>query len=127
MDEEKLKFVERLNEVVRFLGYPERGRQTQLAREYKRAQTTVKQWFDGISMPSYAICVDLCKRAGVNYEWFMTGRGKKGYEDNAVQSDPQMNIALQLLQSLPKSERDKAIKILNTLAESPDRRKASGE
>lgn len=32
-------------------------------------------------MPSYDICVDLCKRAGVHFEWFMTGRGVKEFTD----------------------------------------------
>ena len=123
MDEEKLKFVERLKEVVSLLGYPERGRQTQLAKYYGVTQPSVSQWFDGSTMPSYAICVDLCKRAGVNYEWFMTGRGKKGYEDSVVQSDPQINIALQLLQSLPKSEKERAIKIIAAFTESSDDKK----
>lgn len=88
MDQEKRKFLERLNEVVSLLGYQERGRQTQLAKYYDLKQPSVSRWFDGGTMPSYSICVDLCKRAGVCFEWFMTGRGEKKYSDKKTKSDP---------------------------------------
>jgi hypothetical protein len=77
MTEEKRLFIERLTEVVRMLGYPDRGRQTQLAANYKLTQGAVRKWFAGDSQPAYGISVDLCKRARVSYDWLKTGRGPK--------------------------------------------------
>jgi len=77
MTEEKMQFVSRLIELVDQLRYPEHGRQTQLAGYYKVTQGAARKWFAGEAMPSYEICIDLCKRAHVHYEWLMTGRGPK--------------------------------------------------
>ncbi|WP_147375765.1 helix-turn-helix domain-containing protein [Noviherbaspirillum cavernae] len=77
MTEEKMQFVARLVDVTSMLGYPEHGRQTQLASHYKVTQGAARKWFAGETMPSYEICADMCKRAQVHYEWLMTGRGTK--------------------------------------------------
>ena len=40
-------------------------------------------------------------------------------------SDPQINIAIQLLQALPKSEKEQVIKIIATFTESSNNKKAA--
>lgn len=80
MTEEKMQFVARLVEIVTLLGYPEHGRQSQLAAFYKVTQGAARKWFAGETMPSYEICADLCKRARVSFEWLMTGRGSKSFQ-----------------------------------------------
>lgn len=86
MTPEKAAFVARLIEIVTLLKYPEHGRQTMLAQRYKLAQPSVRKWFTGEAMPSYEIAIDLCKRALVSYEWFMTGRGDKYTVDSVPKS-----------------------------------------
>ena len=79
MSEERLKFATRFAEVAAQLGYEGHGKQTQLAKHYSKKQPSVKKWFDGDSQPDYEICVDMCKRGRVHFEWLMTGRGPKVY------------------------------------------------
>jgi hypothetical protein len=80
MNKERLEFAKRFSEVAEQLGYKGHGRQTSMATYYHKAQPSVKKWFDGDSQPDYEICVDLCRRARVHYEWLMTGRGPKAIE-----------------------------------------------
>ena len=121
MNEEKLKFVERLKEVVNLLGYKEHGRQTQLAKYYNLKQPTINSWFSGNTMPSYAICVDLCKRAGVNFYWFMTGRGKRDYIDG-VSLDQKKRALFLLIDSMSEADQETAFKIFNAFTKSSDRK-----
>lgn len=80
MNEERRKFAERFTEIAAQLGYEGHGRQTRLAEHYGKKQPSVKKWFDGDAQPDYEICVDMCRRAKVRYEWLMTGRGPKSLE-----------------------------------------------
>lgn len=115
-----MQFVLRLVELVTDLGYPERGRQTQLAVRYKVTQGATRKWFAGEAMPSYEICVDLCKRARARYEWLMTGRGPKSVEEYLV-DDPRIAHVVKIMQAMPEYKIDQAVKIVDTLAEpAPD-------
>lgn len=122
MTEEKMKFVQRLIDVVTQLGYPEHGRQTQLAQYYKVTQGAARKWFAGEAMPSYEICADLCRRAHVHFEWLMTGRGAKAIHDAA----PPMSLAyvdaveIRLLSLFREASEDGRTAIL-TLAENAPR------
>lgn len=116
MNEERLKFAERFNEIAKQLGYEGHGRQTKLATYYKKKQPSVKKWFDGEAMPDYEICVDLCKRARVHYEWLMTGRGPKSIDEYLV-DNPRIAHALKVMQAMPEYKVDQAVKIIDTLAE----------
>jgi len=77
MNEERRKFAERFADIAAQLGYEGHGRQTRLAEHYGKKQPSVKKWFDGDAQPDYEICVDMCRRAKVSFEWLMTGRGPK--------------------------------------------------
>lgn len=115
MNEERLKFAQRFTEVAAILGYEGHGRQSQLARYYNLKQPSVKKWFDGEAMPEYEICVDLCKRARVHFEWFMTDRGPKSIDEVSI-DDPQIAHALKILQQLAPEKLDQAVKIVDTFA-----------
>jgi hypothetical protein len=116
MNEERRKFAERFTEIACQLGYEGHGRQTNLARYYKLKQPSVKKWFDGDAVPDYAVCVDLCKRAHVHYDWLMTGREPK--ELGSIEYlDPRIEHVLKIMQAMPGYKVDQAVKIVDTLAE----------
>lgn len=116
MEEEKRKFLERFLEVMEILGYTGFGRQTRLAAYYRLKQPSTKKWFDGTAIPSYPICVDLSRRANVNFDWFMTGRGKKRLDSATVPADPVIVAAIDLLGSMDEAERKTALQVLHVLA-----------
>lgn len=116
MKEERLKFSERFTEIAKQLGYDGHGKQTSLARHYNLAQPSVKKWFDGDAMPDFEICVDLCKRSRVHYEWFMTGRGPKSMDDIPLE-DARMAHVLTAMQTMSDYKIDQTVKIVDTLAE----------
>lgn len=126
---EKLAFLARLNEVVAMLDYPERGKQTQLAARYNVTQGACRKWFAGEAMPSYEICLDLCKRAKVTYEWLMTGRGQKLLATSSVVTIEERPAELQWLsgdeaemlsiyRSIEESSRETLKVIANSLPKS---------
>lgn len=98
------------------LGYPERGRQTQLALRYKVTQGATRKWFAAEAMPAYEISLDLCMRANVNYDWLMTGRGSKSADEYPVK-DPRIAHVLKVMESMPEYKVDQAVKIIDTIAE----------
>lgn len=116
MSEERRKFAERFAEVADQLGYKGHGKQTALAQYYGLRQPSVKKWFDGESVPDFSICVDICKRARVHYEWLMTGRGPRSIDDYPV-DDHRIAHALKVMQAMPEYQLDRAVKIIDTLAE----------
>lgn len=118
MAPERSQFVERLVDVVTRLNYPERGRQTALAKRYRLTQPSVRKWFTGETMPSYEVAADLCKRALVSFEWLMTGRGNKFVLSEEI-SDPSILAAIRLLQNMTPHQVNQAIKIIDTIAEPP--------
>lgn len=83
MNSERIKFAQRFAEVAASLGFEGHGRQTRLAEQYGKKQPSVKKWFDGEAQPDYEVCVDMCRRAKVYYEWLMTGRGPKQIDEGA--------------------------------------------
>ncbi len=113
MTEEKRLFLQRLTDLVNELGYPEHGRQTQLAAHYKVTQGAARKWFAAETMPGYEICADLCKRAQVQYEWLMTGRGPK-YLSSPLQSETSK------ISPAAQSLIDEIIKIENEGSSSPE-------
>lgn len=118
---EKQEFINRLIEVTDLLKYPLRGRQTQLAGRYKLRQPSVRKWFTGESMPSYEIAIDLCKRAMVNYEWLMTGRGPKFFMSADQIADPSVRHGYELLVAMEPGARPAAVRLLAAIAEPQDK------
>lgn len=116
MSEERLKFAARFNEVAEILGYKGHGKQSSIARTYGLKQPSTKKWFDGDTIPDFAICVDLCKKAKVHYEWFMTGRGTK-YIGEYKSGDARIDHVIQVMQDMPEYKSNQIIKIIDTLAE----------
>lgn len=104
MQSEKQLFVKRLVELAEELGYPEHGRQTQLAKRYGLAQPSVRKWFTGEAMPSHEIAVDLCRRSLISYEWLMTGRGPK-FLLPSLETDPAIREASRLINALNEEDR----------------------
>ena len=128
MSPDKEAFTKRLIEVVTLLGYPERGRQSQLAQRYKIKQPSVRKWFTSEAMPSYEIQLDLCKRAMVRMEWLLSGRGDKYFGKHEIE-DVYAAKAAELVMALAEESRPMAIRLLNSLAEpeSPHPKAANGE
>ena len=128
MSPEKEAFTKRLIEVVTLLGYPERGRQSQLAQRYKIKQPSVRKWFSSEAMPSYEIQLDLCKRAMVRLEWLLSGGGDKYFGKDEIE-DVYAAKAAELVMALAEESRPMAIRLLNSLAEpeSPHPKAANGE
>lgn len=73
--EERQQFVTRLTKLVDRLGYSGHGFIKQLAVKYKVTPGASRKWLSGDTMPSYEICLSLCKEGKVSFEWLMTGRG----------------------------------------------------
>ncbi len=122
MEEEKRKFLERFLDVMEILGYTGFGRQTRLATYYGLKQPSTKKWFDGTAIPSYPICVDLSRRANINFDWFMTGRGRKWLDTTLVPADPLIVAAVDVLNSMDEAGRKTALQVLQVLAGAPARR-----
>lgn len=76
---EKAEFSARLNAILDDLGVPPKfeGRQVEVARLFGVTQKGARKWLEGESIPAYEVCVEVARRAGVHYEWLMTGRGPK--------------------------------------------------
>lgn len=115
MSIDRIKFAERFNEVAKQLGYDGFGSQSKIARDYGLKQPSTKKWFDGDAMPEYEICIDLCKRAKVSFEWFMTGRGSKTL-DNYIIKDSRIEHIIKIMQELPDYKVDQAVSIIDTIA-----------
>lgn len=129
MSPDKEAFTRRLIEIVTLLGYPERGRQSQLARRYGIKQPSVRKWFTSDAMPSYEIQLDLCKRAMVRMEWLLSGRGNKYFGKEDIE-DAYAAKAAELVMALAEEHRPLALRLLNSLSESeapPHPKAANGE
>jgi hypothetical protein len=75
-------FAERLAEICLDRGLKPHGRQAGLVRMMKThglqvTQPGVKKWFDGEAIPDTDKCIELAIWSGVQFEWLMTGRGRK--------------------------------------------------
>lgn len=116
MTPEREDFARRLAEVITLLGYPERGRQVQLAKRYKITQPSVRKWFTAESMPSYEIQLDLCKRAMVRMEWLLTGRGPKYFGKEEIENQYAAKAA-ELVMMLAAEQQPMAVRLLNSLVE----------
>lgn len=117
MSPDKAAFTQRLIEVVTLLGYPERGRQSQLAKRYGIKQPSVRKWFTSEAMPSYEIQLDLCKRAMVRMEWLLSGRGNKYFGKDDIENAYAAKAA-ELVMALAEEHRPMAVRLLHSLVES---------
>jgi transcriptional regulator with XRE-family HTH domain len=116
MPTDKQQFVNRLAQVTDILKYPERGRQTQLAKRYNLAQPSVRKWFTGDAMPSHEVLADLCRRSAVSYDWLMTGRGSMFILPN-MEADPVLRELSQLIDAMNEEDRDLLLRMAGKLAQ----------
>ncbi|MBX9869966.1 MAG: hypothetical protein K2X63_09220 [Burkholderiaceae bacterium] len=119
--EEKRQFLARLIEITNVLGYPERGRQTMLAKHYKVTQGACRKWFAGEAMPIYEIQRDLCVRASYNYEWLMTGRGEKKFSSVPYhENDVTLTKIVHIAESLSEYKKNLVLNFISSIATSPE-------
>lgn len=76
-NEELTAFSERLHEICDDMQIPRSGRQSLLAKEVGLSQNATRKWLSGEGLPTLSMCCALAKRANVNTEWLLTGRGDK--------------------------------------------------
>lgn len=119
MQSEKDAFIARLTEVLNALRYPERGRQSQLARRYGLSQPSVHKWFTGEAMPRYEIVADLCRRAMISYEWLMTGRGPKFVPPDTAQLPPEVQRVTSRLLAMEPAQRAWAARAFDAITDEP--------
>lgn len=110
---EKRDFAERMNKVADMLGIPPKGsnRQELLGRFFGVSQESARKWLSGESIPQVAKCIEIAKRAGVGFEWLMTGRGVAAYEHT-----PEARV-YQAMQKMDEVTKYQVVKISDTLAE----------
>ncbi|CAG0966517.1 hypothetical protein MTYP_01022 [Methylophilaceae bacterium] len=110
---EKRDFAERMNKVADMLGIPPKGsnRQELLGRVFGVSQESARKWLSGESIPQVAKCIEIAKRAGVSFDWLMTGRGVAAYEQT-----PEAQV-YQAMQKMDEVTKYQVVKITNTLAE----------
>lgn len=97
---EKEKFASRLHELCDDNGLPPKGkgRQQALKDHYKStlkiSQVTAFKWLNGKAIPEMDKCIFIAKDWKVNFEWLMSGRGVKAYQETAADYSPLvMNLA----------------------------------
>lgn len=121
MTEEKRLFLARLIEITTVLGYPERGRQTMLAKHYKVTQGACRKWFAGEAMPIYEIQRDLCVRAGYHYEWLMTGRGEKRFSSAPYHElDATLSKIVHIAEALSEYKKSLVLDFVSSIANKPE-------
>lgn len=110
---EKRDFAQRMNKVADMLGIPPKGsnRQELLGRVFGVSQESARKWLSGESIPQVSKCIEIAKRAGVGFEWLMTGRGIAVYEHS-----PEARV-YQAMQKMDEATKYQVVKISDTLAE----------
>lgn len=78
---EKQYFSKRLIELCENKNLPLRGRQSVLKKLCGVKQQSVSKWFNAEAIPEYEHCLKLCDYFGVNFEWFIAGKGNKYRKD----------------------------------------------
>lgn len=71
-------FAARVNETCDKLGIARKNRQTELGRLFGVTQKAARKWLVGEGFPDTAICIQMALKAGVSFDWLMTGRGSPG-------------------------------------------------
>lgn len=86
MNNEKLKFSDRLNEALDDAGVPLKGmgRQSTLVRMLGISHRVAKKWLDGDEFPPTSKMVKLATELQVRSNWLFSGQGDKCIESVAV-------------------------------------------
>jgi len=74
---ERHGFASRLVELCNTAGMPERGRQSQLARQFEVTPKAARKWINGLGLPELEMIMAIARWGNVNMEWLLTGRGPK--------------------------------------------------
>jgi transcriptional regulator with XRE-family HTH domain len=95
----KQAFAARLHEICDDMGLPkERGRQTELAREFELNPNAVRKWLLGEGMPELDMAVRVADWADVNLNWLLQGVGPK----RAERFDFKAEVINEAIKSLPR-------------------------
>jgi|GEM_PF-2784367 hypothetical protein len=111
-------FAKRMHFVCDRLGLPKEKRQTLLANKYKKTITTGRNWLVGLKIPDYETALKICKDAGVNYEWLMTGNGLSIAENSSaavIVTDPDLIKMILIGEQLPVFARKQAVKEVDNI------------
>lgn len=111
--DEKQAFAGRMNHVADALGIPPKGqnRQVLLGKMFGVSQESARKWLEGEAIPQTIKCIEIARRANVSFEWLMTGRGVKVY-DNTPQA-----MVLAAMQNMDERTQYQVVKVCNSLAE----------
>jgi hypothetical protein len=92
---EKEEFAARMNQVADLLEIPKKGknRQKSFGNLFSVSQEAARKWLEGESFPSTEKAIQIAKRANVNFEWLMTGRGPTSGTGDALSADAQEKIS----------------------------------
>jgi len=127
--DEKEEFAKRMNQIADMLGVPPKGknRQKALGMKFGVSQESARRWLAGESYPRTGLAVAIVKKAGIRYEWFMTGRGSMFDEIGFADTAPESKV-LQAMQRMNDETKIKLITITETLAEpAPTQKRLGGE
>lgn len=94
-------FAARLRELCDENHMPERGRQSQLAREFSVSQGATRKWLTGESLPELEMVVRLSTYFKVNVNWLLQGVGLK----RGTKIDMKAVVLDEALSSFPTDER----------------------
>jgi transcriptional regulator with XRE-family HTH domain len=125
---EKYAFSVRMNKVADLLNIPPKGqnRQKRLGDMFHVSQESARKWLEGESFPTTEKSIEIAKKAGVNYEWLMTGRGPEAIlagSPAAKTPEDQVLHVIQVMQGLDAQTKYKLlIQITQRLAESDSAR-----
>lgn len=116
--DEKQAFSQRMNIVADLLGIPPHGqnRQTELGKMFGVSQKGARKWLMGESIPATEKSIEIAKRANVQFEWFMTGRGPMRDNYETAANTPERQV-LMLMENMDVQTKYKLVKIGNTLVE----------
>lgn len=110
---EKTAFADRMNQVADILNIPPKGqnRQALLGKMFHVSQESARKWLAGEGMPQMEKSIEICKKANVSIEWFLTGRGIDRYDNTP---EAQVLVAMQHMDAQTKYQ---VVKISNSLVE----------
>lgn len=116
-NQERLDFSKRLNEACDDMGLPPKykARQVELARLFDVSPRGAAKWLEGESYPAVNKCSEIAKWSGVCFEWLMTGRGPKRFDE--IYPTRAIAHVAEVMQAMAPAAQSKAAQMVDLLAQ----------
>lgn len=108
-------FSKRLSQICDEKGMPERGRQADLARLCDIKPSSVNKWFSATSLPDAGNLLKIADWANTTVDWLLYGRGNREVQYPIY--DKSTQHVIQIMEKLDASDKYKAARMLDLLAE----------